>query len=260
MPNNQSFLHKLDPRAKILLLLLFTVVVFIVSKPAVAAGLTACFVILWFAAKMPFKKIAGYVKFLSVLALFLTLLQMLFGPGDHFIVKPLFPDSVPLVGGRGSLKWEGLALGMVSGLRLMSLILLLPMLAGNGQQFAQGLAGLGLNYQAAFTITAAINLVPALEQEARVIMDAQKLRGLRAFEERGLWAKLKAYPALAVPLIITALRKSQSMAYAMDSRGFGAYPRRTWLERIKFSFVDGLACAVSVVFCALALAANFAAW
>ena len=252
-------MHKLDPRVKILLALLFTVVVFIVDKPRVAAGLTACFVILWFAAKMPLKKIAGYVKFLSVLVLFLTVLQMLFGPGDHFIVKPLFPDNVPLVGGMGSLKWEGLVLGLVSGLRLMSLILILPMLTGTTppHQFAQGLARLGMNYQAAFTVTSSLNLVPALKQEGRVIMDAQKLRGCKSFEEGGFWAKLKAYPALAVPLIIAAMRKSQSMAYAMDSRGFGAHPKRTWLEPIKFSSLDFWAGAASVVFCAVALVINF---
>jgi energy-coupling factor transporter transmembrane protein EcfT len=47
------------------------------------------------------------------------------------------------------------------------------------------------------------------------------------------------------------------MAYAMDSRAFGAYPRRTWLDTIKMSALDYLAFAASLVFCALALVLNF---
>jgi energy-coupling factor transport system permease protein len=262
MKTNQaeSFLYKLDPRTKILLALLFTLVIFIVGMPPVAAGLAFCFVVLWFVARMPFRKIAAYVKFLSLMVLFLTLMQMLFGPGGHYILKPLFPATVPLIGGRGSLKWEGLFFGLATGLRLMSLILLLPMLIRTTPPhlFSQGLTRLGLNYQAAFTITAALNFVPALEQEARAIMDAQKLRGLRAFEERNIWAKLKAYPVLAVPLIIAAMQRARSMAYAMDSRAFGAHPRRTWLDTIKMSALDYLSLAASIAFCVLALVLNFA--
>ena len=168
-------MHRLDPRVKILLSLLFTLVIFAVSRIAAAAGITVALVILWLAAKMPLKKIAGYIKFLAIMVLFITLMQMLFGPGSHYILKPLIPQGVPFAGGMGSLKWEGLVLGLTSGLRLLSLILLLPLLTGTASmhELAQGFTGLGLNYKAAFVITSAINLVPSLEEEARFIMDAQ---------------------------------------------------------------------------------------
>jgi energy-coupling factor transport system permease protein len=254
-----SFLHKLDPRTKVLLSLLFTLVIFIVSRPPAAAALTLSLVVLWFAAKMPLKKIKGYVKFLSAVIILITVLQLLFGPGDHYILKPLIPPGVPLIGGRGSLKWDGLILGIVSGLRLLALVLLLPMLIGTTapNSLAQGLTRLGLNYKGAFIVTSAINLVPALEEEARVIIEAQKLRGLRAFEEGNILDKLKAYPALAVPLIIAAMRRSQLMSFAMDSRAFSAYPGRTWLEPIKMSGADYRALAVSLIFCTLILVLNF---
>jgi energy-coupling factor transport system permease protein len=254
-----TFLHRLDPRTKVLLSLLFTLVIFIVSRPLAAAALTLSLVVLWFAVKMPFKKIKGYVKFLSAIVLFITVLQVLFGPGPHYLLKPLIPAGLPLSGGRGALKWEGLVLGIVSGLRLLALVLLMPMLIGTTapNSLAQGLTRMGLNYKGAFIVTAAINLVPALEEEARVIIDAQKLRGLRAFEEGSVWDKLKAYPALAVPLIIAAMRRSQLMSFAMDSRAFGAYPVRAWLEPVKMSGADYRALAVSLIFCALTLVFNF---
>jgi len=254
-----SFVHKLDPRTKILLSLLFTLVIFLISRPVAAAGMAAAFITLWLVIRMPFKKIVAYIKFLSIMVLFITLMQMLFGPGTNYILRPLIPDAVPLIGGMGSLKWDGLVLGMTSALRLLSLVLVLPLLTGTTpvHSLAQGLAGFRMNYKAAFVITSALNFVPVLEEEARLIIDAQKLRGLCVYDRGSLWGKLRAYPALAVPLIISALRRSQSIAYAMDSRAFGAYPSRTWRETPRMGAGDFWALAVSAVFCGFMLCVNF---
>ena len=257
--NTEGFAHRLDPRTKILLSLLFTLVIFIVSRPFAAACLSIGLIAVWIAAKMSFKKIAGYIKFLSLMVLLITLLQMLFGPGSHYIIKPLIPRGVPLIGGAGSLKWDGLVLGLTSGLRLLSLVLLLPLLTGTGsvQTIAQGLSRLHITYKTAFIISLVINLVPTIEEEARFIIDAQKLRGVHVFDEKNLWKKLTAYPALAVPLIISVMRRSQSMAYAMDSRAFGAYPNRTWLKPLRMKPLDYRAIIISVIYCSLVLYFNF---
>ena len=254
-----SFICRLDPRIKIAACLLFTLLVFVVSRPPAAACLTLCMAALWFAARMKISQIFTYLKFLLVMVLFITALQMLFGPGSRYIVKPLIPDWVPLAGGMGSLKWDGLALGAVAGLRLLSLVLLLPLLTGTTSMYdlAQGLAAFGLNYKAAFVITSALNLVPGLKDEARFIVDAQKLRGRRVFDEGSLWGKLRTYPALAVPLIIAAMRRSQSMAYAMDSRAFGAGQSRTWRKPLVVKTRDWLALAVSIIVCGCVLFINF---
>jgi len=257
--NTGGFVYKLDPRTKILLSLFFTLVIFIISSSVAIACLTAGFISLWLVFKMSFKKILTYVKFLSIMVLFITFMQMLFGPGSHYILKPLIPEAVPLVGGLGSLKQEGLVIGLTSGLRILSLILVLPMLTATTsvQNLAQGLTGFGLNYKAAFVITSALNFVPVLEDEARFIIDAQKLRGLNVYDRKSLWGKLRVYPALAVPLIISAMRRSQLMAYAMDSRGFGAYPGRTWLIPLRMKTCDLWAIVISVVFCGFLLGLNF---
>ena len=256
------FFHTLDPRTKILLSLFLTLVIFAVSRLLAAAGLAVALLTVWLAAKIPLKKITVYLKFLLLTIFFITLMQMLFGPGDHYIVKPLIPQGVPLIGGLGSLKRDGLVLGFVSGLRLLSLVLLLPLLTGTTSMYklAQGLTALRLNYRAAYIISTAINLIPALEEEARLIIDAQKLRGLHVFDEGKLRQKLKAYPALAVPLIISAMRRSQSMSYAMDSRAFGAYPCRTWREPLKMKTCDFYVIAVTFIFCSLLLIINFMAF
>lgn len=256
---NESFLHRLDPRTKLLLLLLLTLVIFIVNQPFVVAALMLSFIALWAAARMPFTKLRSYIKYLLWLIVFITLMQMIFGPGTNYILKPLIPESVPLLGGRGSLKWDGLLLGLIIGLRLIALIVLMPMLTMTTEVnvLALGLTRLGLNYKGAYITTTALNLIPTFEEEAQVIMDAQKLRGMRAFEGGKFFDKLKAYPALAVPLVIGAMRRAQMMGIAMDARAFGAYPTKTYLENIKMSSRDYIAFAAGIAYSALALTLNF---
>jgi energy-coupling factor transport system permease protein len=255
----KSFLHRLDPRTKLVSLFLLTLVIFIVDKPAVIAALAFSVVALWLAAKMPLVKLKSQVRFLLWLLIFIILMQTVFGPGTDYILKPLIPEAAPLLGGAGSLKREGLLLGITTGLRLVALVALMPMLTMTTEVkvLVLGLTKLGLNYKGAYVITTAINLIPGFEDEARAIMDAQKLRGMRAFEEGGFFDKLRACQALAFPLVINSMRRAQMMGIAMDARAFGAYPTKTYLETITMSCRDyiafGSVCACSV----LALAANF---
>jgi energy-coupling factor transport system permease protein len=120
-----------------------------------------------------------------------------------------------------------------------------------------GLTGLGFNYRAAFIITTAFNLIPSFEEEGRAIMDTQKLRGMSAFEDGSFFAKLKAYPGLVVPLVLGAMRKAQMAGLAMDSRAFGVYKTRTWLEKPSIKARDYLAVTAGFIFSGLTLWLNY---
>ena len=255
--------YKLDPRVKIAVVFLFTILVFVVDKFHVTVCLMLSFLILRLAAKIPFRGIK-FLKTLSMLAAFVILVQILFGPGENYIVKPLFPPSFPLIGGMGSLKWDGLFMGLTIGCRLAALMLLLPMLTEttSPERIAAGLASIGFNYRTAFIITTAFNLIPLFEEDGRVIMDAQKLRGMRSYENSpfklgSFLAKLKAYPCLAVPLVLGAMRRAQSVSVAMDSRAFGVYRKRTWLYKPAMKGRDYLSITVCVIFSAVMLLLNY---
>jgi energy-coupling factor transport system permease protein len=248
---------QIDPRIRILFVSLLSVTVFIVDQLPVAAGLVLSFAVLRMVFKAPFRSVKTFLT-LSMLVIFIVLLQTLFGPGENYIVKPLFPASVPIIGGKGSLKWEGFILGLMIGCRLAALVILLPLLtAAPPGQIAQGLTSLGFNYRAAFTITSAFNLIPLFEDEARAIMDAQKLRGRRSFEEGSFLSKLKAYPSLVIPLVLGAMRKAQAAGIAMDARAFGAYKTRTWTEKQAMKAKDYLLLVIFLVFVILVLVLNF---
>ena len=246
-----SVFYKLDARVKQLFVLLFTLLVFLIDKLSVAVFLLLFIVIIRLASKIPFGRIK-YFKNLTMLAVMIIILQMLFGPGNSYIVKPLFSPSFPLLGGIGSLKWEGLILGIVIVLRLSTLIIFLPIFTETtpAYKISESLCILGLNYRSAFIITSAFNFIPFFRDEALVIMDAQKLRGIHSFEKGSLFSKINAYAGIIVPLVLGAMRKAQVSSVAMDCRAFGVYKTRTWIDKPiirKFDILFALGCIISFV-------------
>jgi len=240
-----SVLYDLDARTKLFIIILLTFLVFFINTLTAAACLLLSLIVINFTLGMPFKSFK-YTKNLTLLAVFMIIVQTLFGPGETYIVKPLFPASFPLLGGAGSLKWEGFILGIVIVCRIAALLFLLPILTltTDSHQISAGLCALGVNYRAAFVITAALNLIPFFKEEAQVIMDAQRLRGMRKFG-------IKSYINLLVPLMLGAMRKAQISSIIMDSRAFGVYKTRTWLEKPRMRSLDFFFIAGSVVFFAI---------
>jgi energy-coupling factor transport system permease protein len=239
-----SFFYKLDPRTKLLFVMAFTLLVFFINKLFTAVCLIFLFFIIHLAVKIPFPGFKD-IKNLTLLALFIIVMQTLFASGNNFIITPLF-------GGIISLKWEGFYLGLLIICRLTAVLILFSIFTKTTPPYslAAGLNALGINYRAAFTITFAFNLVSHFREEALVVMDAQKLRGMRSLEKGSFIARVKAWSGLALPLMLSAMRKAQNSAIAMDSRAFGAYKSRTWLEKPEIKAVD----LVFIVFVAVIFA------
>jgi len=177
------------------------------------------------AAGIPLKKIFPHFKFLAGLIALVMVLQALWG--------------------------QGLFTGLMIGCRIVALVVLMPALTmtTDAQFLALGITRLGLHYRTAFIITSTLNLIPSFEEEARLIMDARRLRGIRS-------ARLREYPSIALPLVIKVMRQAQMTALAMDARAFGAYPARTWLREIKLSAVDYGAFAAGIAWSVAAVSAN----
>ncbi|MDR0322660.1 MAG: energy-coupling factor transporter transmembrane protein EcfT [Treponema sp.] len=237
-----SILEKLDARVKFIVVLTLTLLVFLVDKLPAAVCLVLSFIVIRLIVKVPLRGLK-YAKSLIFLVLFIVFTQTLFYPGSDYILKPLIPDSFPVLAGAGSLKWEGLFLSIVIICRLAALMLILPLLTETTppHKLSAGLCALGVNYRSAFIITTAFNLIPFFKDEAHSIMDAQRLRGMRSFG-------IKAYTALVVPLMLIAMKKAQDSSVAMDCRAFGVYKTRTWLDKPKMSALDYRFIAVSVIF------------
>ena len=247
VPGN-SIIHRLDPRAKVIVILFLTLAIFIVRNFFIIAAILLFVLSSWKISGIPLSRMKLFFKFMTGLAIFLVIVQGLFY-GTHDIFAPLIPGFVPGIGGLGSIKLDGILFGLLLSFRLFTLITLMPIVTMTTpvHLLTLGLTRLGLNYKIAYLITSALNLVPTLQGEAITIMEAQKMRGMKVFESGTLREKFKAYPALAVPLVIGAMHKAQLMGVAMDARAFGAFKDRTYIEDIKLTNVDKIVTVVGIL-------------
>jgi energy-coupling factor transport system permease protein len=254
-----SLLHKLDPRVKMILLVVFTMVVFMVKSFVILGILFLCVLLLWKRASLPLGRIKKYMAFMFGMVIFLIVIQSLFMPGNINLVKPLIPEFSPILPGRGFISLKGILMGVLLGFRLFVLIMLMPtfVMTTTVNEMALGMVRLGLPYRIAYLATTSINMIPSLQDEARTIMDAQKMRGFSVFEEGRFRDKMKAYPALVVPLVIGAMRRAQAMGVAMDARAFGARKERTYRKTLHMTKLDWVSSILLILLAALLVAGAF---
>lgn len=256
-----SYVHRMDPRIKMILLVLFTVVIFMISNFYVLLAVFALVMLVWKTANLPLKNIIRYMKFLMSLVAFLVVLQGLFfssGENPVVLVHPIIPEVVPLIGGHGTLYLDGIVFGLVLGFRLLTLVCIMPIFVMTTTigETALGLVKLGMNYKYAYMTTTALNLIPSLQDEARVVMDAQKMRGFTVFETGKFMEKLRAYSTLVVPLVVGAMRRAQLMGVAMEARAFGVMKKRTYRDELHMKGSDVAALVLCTGLCAGFIVAN----
>ena len=256
-PGNTIF-HRLDPRAKIVFMFAVSIVIFGVQNLPLSIVIFVTMCVLWVVAKLPTKILFGFLKALLPVFIFLLIVQAILYPGDTILIKPLIPRFIPLIGGAGRITLQGILFALLLMFRLLAMVILLPLVSMTTpvQTMALGITRLGFSYQLAYTITAALNMVPILQNELSSIVDAQKLRAMQSFEKGKLRDKFKAYPALVTPLVIGAMRRAQAMSVAMDSRAFGASRSRTYIQDIQLHAYDWIFMASSLLYAAGLIAIN----
>jgi energy-coupling factor transport system permease protein len=258
VPGDTLF-HRLDPRAKIVFMLLMASLVFVIQRIWLAAVVWLTLLLLWRVARLPVAMLKDIGKALAGLTLFLFVVQALFYPGETSLIYPIIPEAVPLIGGIGRITLEGMLFAVLIVLRLFAMVLILPLvsLTTPVHMLTVGLVRMGLPYRVAYAMTTAINLIPVLQAEANVIVDAQRLRAMQVFEKGRFWDKLRSYPALVTPLVIGAMRRAQLIAVAMDSRAFGASKSRTFIRDIQMQASDWLFVGATVLYIVLAASAGW---
>lgn len=106
-----------------------------------------------------------------------------------------------------------------------------------------------------FAFITAIRFVPVLADEAQSIMDAQRSRGLE-LDRGNFLARIRNYIPILLPLIINSIRRSLELAEAMESRAFGATRERTNLYELRMGKSDYATLVLSIISFAVALYAR----
>jgi energy-coupling factor transport system permease protein len=190
---------------------------------------------------------------IGIAAFTATLVTLLLShTGSHVLAR--LPTAIPAVG--GSLTLEALVYGLATGLGVAAALLAVaPLtLVSQPHELVDALPSPLARTGAA--LGAALNLVPGTVRSAAEIRDAQRMRGWRA-------RRVVDWPAVAVPVVLTAIEGSLTLAEAMESRGYGAARRthfdvRVWTRFDSLVSVTGLLAAT--LFLTLTLAGGAPGW
>ncbi|MBQ3156022.1 MAG: energy-coupling factor transporter transmembrane protein EcfT [Clostridia bacterium] len=248
-----SWVHRLDPRTKILLTIAMIVAVFMV-KTLVGYGLILGFMYLVSRlSNIPIKMLLKGVKPLRFILILTFLLNLFFNPGATMLIDWGFLK----------ISYEGLSTAVHYSLRLVFLVLgtSLMTLTTSPIALSDGIEMLlsplkKLHFPAhelAMMMSIALRFIPTLMEEADKIMKAQMARGAD-FESGNLLARAKAMVPLLVPLFVSAFRRAGDLAMAMESRCYHGGENRTRLRVLKITKNDWIAAAGVAVLIVLIVA------
>ena len=249
-----SVLHRLDPRMKILLTIGYIVMLFTVSNP-LGLGVGILFLIFAYAiSKIPPKMITKSLKPVIPIIIFTTLLNMFFVKGDPLVDWWIFHISR-----------QGLLTAVVMTIRIICLIAGTSLLTYTTSPITltDGLERLMKPlkkihfpvHELSMMMTIALRFIPTLIEETDKIMNAQKARGAD-LESGGGIQRAKALVPILIPLFVSAFRRADELALAMECRCYRGDVGRTRMKQLHYSWQDGVAAAVTVLCIGMVVVVN----
>ena len=228
--------HRLDPRTKLLLVVLYIVGLFCADSVLTYAIMAAAFVLCARVSKVGAKALVRGLKPVLVIILFTGVLNLFFTPGDYLWQFGFLHISR-----------QGLFMAARMVLRIMLLIMgtfLLtyttsPIRLTDGlERLLGGLKRLHVPvHELAMMMSIALRFIPTLIEETDKIMSAQKARGAD-FESGNIFQKAKALVPVLVPLFISAFRRADELAVAMECRCYHGGEGRTKLNPLRYAARD----------------------
>jgi len=236
-----SALHRLDPRIKMGAALGLMVLPFAVHTLLGSVLLVALVTAAALLARAPMLALLR-----TVLSVFWLALLMFF---FYFFTTP----GQPLITWGGiSITAEGLVAGATQVYRICLLVIVASLLTytTSPTQLAHGLEALfgpleRVRFpvrEIALVLTIALRFVPTFFAEIQISSKAQQARGAD-FDSGGPLRRLRNLVPIFVPIFVSALRRAEELATAMDARGFRSAPHRTRLYRLSMGWNDRVACA-----------------
>lgn len=252
-PGN-SMIHRMDPRTKILMVLAFIVVIFVIQNFVgyliLAAFMTMCILVSKVPPKFVLKGLKPIMLFIAITAVFNVFLTS----GTVLWHWWIF-----------TITYEGIIFAVFMVLRLFFLVLgtsLLtlttsPIALTDGlEQLLNPFKKIGLPaHELAMMMTIALRFIPTLLDETDKIIKAQSARGAD-FESGNLVRRAKAMVPILIPLFISAFRRADELATAMECRCYQGGENRTRLYELKMGRVDIWGWGAMLIFIALVILFN----
>ena len=254
-PGN-SLVHRFDPRLKLVLTVAYIVLLFAASNPL---GLTLSILflgVMYKVAKIPVKMIDKSLKPILPIVLFTAVLNLFFvsGEGDplvHFWFLSIYAEGV-----RYAVLMAVRVMALIAGTSLLTYTTSPIVLTDAIEQLLKPLGKLHFPvHELAMMMSIALRFIPTLIEETDKIMNAQKARGAQ-LDTGKMTDRVKALVPVLIPLFISAFRRADELAMAMECRCYCGGTGRTRLKVLRCEKQDYIDLAVCIACFAVILASR----
>ena len=238
-----SVIHRLDPRTKLLGVILYIVALFL-AKSWISYGVVLCFLIFAISvSKIPPKSIVSGMKPLVIILVFTGALNLFYSNGGVVLVK-LWKLTITTEGLERAILMTSRILMLISGTFLLTYTTSPISLTDGLESLLNPLKRLHVPvHELAMMMSIALRFIPTLIEETDKIMNAQKARGAD-FETGSILQRAKALVPILVPLFISAFRRADELATAMECRCYQGGEGRTKMKLLRFTRIDLVAFGV----------------
>ncbi|MGZ9586382.1 energy-coupling factor transporter transmembrane component T family protein [Paenibacillus marinisediminis] len=242
----ESWVHRLDPRAKLISMILFLIAVILADNAVELTIISAIAIAILATSHIPLKRYWRASRPLRPLMVFMFIFYVLFEGGGQAWLS---------IGGF-QLYTQGLILGVYAVWRMLLLVSFTSILTFTttpvelnlGLEFVLApLRLIGVSSQEwTMMISVALRFIPTIFQEADKIMKAQASRGAD-YEDLTFREKGKLLVTLLVPVIVGSFRRAEDLVMAMESRGYVLDAKRTSLRKLEWKMADNLFVSLFIV-------------
>ena len=243
-PGN-SLVHRFDPRLKLVLTIAYIVLLFAASNPL---GLALSILFLggmYMVAKIPFKMILKSLKPILPIVIFTAVLNLFFVAGEGEPLVRVWFLTIYAEGVRYAVLMAVRVMALIAGTSLLTYTTSPIVLTDAIEQLLKPLGKLHFPvHELAMMMSIALRFIPTLMEETDKIMNAQKARGAQ-LDTGKMTDRVKALVPVLIPLFISAFRRADELAMAMECRCYRGGEGRTRLKVLrceKQDYIDLVVC------------------
>ena len=251
-----SILHRCDPRLKLVATIAYIVVLFVAPNPLGLALSILLLAALYKVAQIPGKMILKSLKPIVPIVIFTAVLNLFFvtGQGEplvHFWVLNIYVEGV-----KYAILLAVRVCALIAGTSLLTYTTSPIVLTDAIESLLRPLAKLHFPvHELAMMMTIALRFIPTLIEETEKIMNAQKARGAQ-LDTGKMTDRVKALVPVLIPLFISAFRRADELAMAMECRCYRGGTGRTRLKVLRCEKQDYIDLAVCIACFAVILASR----
>ena len=249
--DGDSIIHRLDARVKILLSMVYIILLFVVDSLTAYVLIAAFTAALIFISKIPVRYVLRGLKPILYILIFTAAINLFMTGGETVLwaSERFVRIKITKEGAVNAVRMAFRLVLLVMGTSLLTLTTTPIMLTDGIEKILEPFSVIKVpSHEIAMMMTIAIRFIPTLSEETDKIIKAQKARGAD-FESGSIFRRVKAMVPILIPLFISAFKRADDLAVAMDSRCYNSGKKRTRMKQMKMTWRDAVAAALMLVFC-----------